>query len=240
MGQYYGTKIELSGLVLHVDPANSKCWDGSSSQIQDLSPSGFVLTKGSNTTSSTYLDSRTFSVSATSGTIDTGFRYGTTSDKVVDSAFSWTCMTWIRKSGAPNNWWHLFTDGVSGDILTVNQSGDLRTSMNSSTGGTWTSGSDFSYSTSWNSLSDGFHHLALVYDRANSRLQLYIDGISTGWNTGKIINPQYKLRNFHGWGSAQASYHSDGDHSVTSVYNKVLSDDQILKYFNTFKGRFGL
>ena len=239
MGQHYGSKIVRSGLVLHVDPSNPKCWDGSSGTIADLSKSGFSLTKGANTTASTHKDSRTFSVSSTTGTLDTGYRYGSSADKVVDSSNAWTCMTWIRKSGAPNNWWHIFTDGNSGDILTVNQSGDIRTSMNNSGGnGTWSTGSDFSYYNNWNSLADGWYHLALVYDKFNSRLQLYIDGVGQGWITSKVINPDYKLRNFHGWGSAQASYHSDGDSSVLSVYNHTLAEKEINLYYNVFKERF--
>ncbi len=239
MGIHYGSKIPLNGLVLHVDPSNEKSWNGSSIQIKDLSENSLTLTKGVDTTFSAHKGSRTFSVSSTIGTLDTGYRYGSSSDKVVDSANSWTSMTWIKKSGAPNNWWHIFTDGNSGDILTVNESGNILTSMNNAGGlGTWSTGADFSYSTSWNSLGDGWYHLAVVYDRPNSRLQLYIDSIGQGWVTGRVINPGYKLRNFHGWGSANSSYHSDADHSLLSVYNRTLTEEELVLYYNVSRERF--
>jgi hypothetical protein len=181
-----------------------------------------------------------FFINPITGTIDSGVRYGTSTDKVVDSANSWTVTTTIEKAGNTiNNWWHLFTDGNSGDILTLDTDGTFKTSMNNSGGnGTFTTGTDIgNYGFTWSNLSDGTHELTLVYDRPNTRLQLYIDGIGGGWQTGRVINSGYYLRNFHGWGSAEANYHSDLTWSSLKVYNRLLTDTEILQNYNATRSR---
>ena len=184
-----------------------------------------------------------FFINPITGNIDSGVRYGTNTDKVVNSETSWTVSTVIEKIGNTiNNWWHLFTDGNSGDILTLDVDGLFKTSMNNTGGnGTFTTGGDISnYGFTWSNLADGTHELTLVYDQLNSRLQLYIDAIGGGWQTGRVINAGYYLRNFHGWGSAQSSYHSDLTWSSLKVYNRILTDAEILQNYNAIKSRNGL
>ena len=174
------------------------------------------------------------------GNIDSGIRYGTSTDKVVNSATSWTVSTTIEKiNNTINNWWHLFTDGNSGDILTLDTDGLFKTSMNNAGGnGNFTAGSDISnYGFTWSNLANGTHELTLVYDQPNSRLQLYIDGVGGGWQTGRTINTGYYLRNFHGWGSANSFYHSDLIWSSLRVYNRQLTDAEILQNYQTIKTR---
>ena len=184
-----------------------------------------------------------FFINPITGNIDSGVRYGTSTDKVVNSATSWTVSTVIEKIGNTiSNWWHLFTDGNSGDILTLDVDGLFKTSMNNAGGnGSFTTGGDISnYGFTWSNLADGTHELTLVYDQLNSRLQLYIDAIGGGWQTGRVINAGYYLRNFHGWGSAQSSYHSDLTWSSLKVYNRILTDAEILRNYNAIKSRNGL
>lgn len=248
MGFSRGPNIARDGLVFVVDPANIRSWDGSSSTINDIA-SGKSITKGANTTASTYSGIRIFASTAGSsgtGTLDTGYRYGniTNGDKVVDSANSWTIVGWMYKDTVPNNWWHIFTDGSSGDILTIYNSSPyaFRTSMNNTANnGVWSAGSDITdYGTDWGELPNGWNNIVLVYDQPNSRLQLYTNGTGSGWHTGRTIHPDFKLRNFYGWGSAQSSYHADLDHSLTLVYSKVLTPEEIQQNYNATKGRFGL
>jgi hypothetical protein len=181
-----------------------------------------------------------FYIEPITGTIDSGIRYGTSTDKVVNSANSWTVSTTIEKiNNTINNWWHLFTDGNSGDILTLDTDGLFKTSMNNTGGnGTFSVGSDISsYGFTWSNLSNGTHELTLVYDQPNSRLQLYIDGIGGGWQTGRTINTGYYLRNFHGWGSANSFFHSDLIWSSLRVYNRLLTDAEILQNYQAIKSK---
>jgi len=243
MALHHNPRIVTSGLVFLVDPTDRLSWDGTSDTINDLA-SGLSVTKGANTVAITSNGHTVFGASATSGVIDTGYRYGSSSDKVVSSATSWTINGWIYKSENPNNWWHVYTDGNSGDIFTIYNSSpyNFRTSMNNSGGnGVWSTGSDIvDFGAGWGDLSNGWQNLNLVYDQPNSRLQLYINTEAQGWHTGRVIHSDYKLRNFYGWGSAQGSYHTDADHSSTMVYNRVLSPDEILQNYNATKTRFGL
>ena len=181
-----------------------------------------------------------FFINPITGNIDSGVRYGTSTDKVVNSATSWTVSTVIEKTGNTiSNWWHLFTDGNSGDILTLDVDGLFKTSMNNGgNNGSFTTGGDISnYGFTWSNLTDGTHELTLVYDQLNSRLQLYIDAIGGGWQTGRVINVGYYLRNFHGWGSAQSSYHSDLTWSSLKVYNRILTDVEILQNYQSIKSK---
>ena len=181
-----------------------------------------------------------FFVEPITGNIDSGIRYGTNTDKVVNSANSWTVSTTIEKiNNTVNNWWHLFTDGNSGDILTLDTDGLFKTSMNNAGGnGNFTAGSDVSnYGFTWSNLLNGTHELTLVYDQPNGRLQLYIDGVGGGWQTGRTINTGYYLRNFHGWGSANSFYHSDLIWSSLKVYNRQLTDAEILQNYQSIKSK---
>ena len=242
MALSHSPKIVTNGLVMLVDPNHPRCWDGSSSTITDLA-SGLSLTKGSNTTAGYYNGQRVFGTTANSGTIDTGYRYGSLSngDKVVDSAGSWTISGWMHKNeNVPNNWWHVFTDGSSGDILTVyNTDGTFRTSMNGSYNGTFSTGGDVTdYGVDWDELEYGWVNVVLVYNQASSYLQLFVNNQAQSQQTGRVINSDYKLRNFYGWGSANGSYHTDADNSHTAVYNKVLTTEEIAQNYNALKSRF--
>ena len=242
MALSHSPKIVTNGLVMLVDPNHPRCWDGSSSTITDLA-SGLSLTKGSNTTAGYYNGQRVFGTTANSGTIDTGYRYGSLSngDKVVDSAGSWTISGWMHKNeNVPNNWWHVFTDGSSGDILTVyNTDGTFRTSMNGSYNGTFSTGGNVTdYGVDWDELEYGWVNVVLVYNQASSYLQLFVNNQAQSQQTGRVINSDYKLRNFYGWGSANGSYHTDADNSHTAVYNKVLTTEEIAQNYNALKSRF--
>lgn len=243
MALSHSPQIITDGIVMLVDPNHPRCWDGSSSTITDL-VDGKSFTKGTHTTSGTYRGQRVFATTADSGTLDTGYRYGsiTNGDKVVDSAGSWTISGWMYKNeNLPNNYWHIFTDGSSGDILVINNSnGSLATSMNGSYDGTLTSGSSADYGIDWDDLDYGWVNLVLVYNQASSYLQLYVNNVAQAQQTGKVINTNYKLRNFYGWGSAQSSYHTDADNSHTMVYNRVLSSGEIDHNFKALRNRFGL
>ena len=83
------------------------------------------------------------------GTSDCGIRTDSVDRGVVDASESFTVLAWIHKSRdiSRGEWWHIFTDGESGDILTIygnsgsgRHGGRFRTSMNNpSKGGVFTS-----------------------------------------------------------------------------------------------------
>ncbi|CAK0860977.1 unnamed protein product [Prorocentrum cordatum] len=161
------------------------------------------LTAGSDTRDTQVLGSNACDAGGTGGTRDTGFRTTSANDKVVSSEYSWTVGGWIYKSGAPGNWWHIFTDGQSGDMLTITSDGTIRSSMNSAPTGVFNEGGDIVYGFSYNALIDGWHEITLRYSQPEGAVQLFVDGVpEDGSGHLKTINTAYRLRNFWGWGSA--------------------------------------
>jgi hypothetical protein len=244
MAQHFSPRIILDGLVFLIDPADRNCYNGTSSLVDIIG--GKTMTVGSNTVSgNTYGNGLTHFSSnageAGSGGLDTGYRYGGSTDKVVSSSSPWTVGIWIYRSGAafPNNWWHLITDGNSGDILTLNESGNFLTSMNNpGLGGSFTSGSDIDYGFTYSNTNYGWNFYVLMYDLPQQRLKLVLNNVHGSWQNGRVIDPTYRIRNFVGWGSAQSSYHSDPSHSICFAYQRVLTDTEITYLYNIQKGRF--
>jgi len=245
MALHHNPRTVTSGLVFAVDPADVNSWDGTT--LTDV-VGGKVMTLGSNTEAATTYGRTHFSSTAGesgSGTLDTGYRYGSISnnDKVVGGDTSFTVMLWLYKNGTgnPNNWWHVITDGHSGDIFTINTSGNFVISMNSSYGGTGASGT---YNINWSSAkSNAWNMVGVRYDINSRDIDCFLGHLDNGVTFSSPIgtspiDPAYKIRNFVGWGSAQSSYHSDPSHSHCLVYNTTLSNEEIIQNFDAVKSRF--
>ena len=247
MALHHNPRIVTEGLIFLVDPADPTSYNPNSNELTDV-VGGKVMTLGSNTIPSTEFGLLHFSSDAGedgAGTLDTGYRYGsiTNNDKVVGGDTSFTVMLWLYKAiPNPNNWWHVITDGHSGDIFTINEANDFVISMNSSYGGTGASGT---YSgISWNNAQEGRWNLVGVrYNISTQQVQAFVANPDEGPQYSSLIatspiSTDYKIRNFVGWGSPQSSYHSDPSHSHCIVYNRDLSDDEILQNFEAIKPRF--
>jgi len=240
-------EITNSGLVFFIDPNNANSWNGST--LTDIAQEK-TMTLGANTIVENRFGITHFSStegSFGSGTIDTGVRYGLleSGDRVVSSTASWTAISTIYKesNNNPNNWWHIFTDGLSGDIFTIFTDGAFRTSMNQTTyNGTWAAGSDITYSgVNWATMKLGWNFFGVEYDRDNSRIRCFVDNGSLNYSsyaTGQRINDDYRLRNFHGWGSPQGSYHSDAPHGPTLVFQRRLLDGEVKDVINKLRAKY--
>jgi hypothetical protein len=243
----YNYSVIDNGLTFLVNPADPVSWDGTT--LRDIA-GGRTLTLGANTIVTNIYGATHFASNAGpfgTGALDTGYRFGTLAagDKVVPSNAPWTAITSIFKASIanPNNWWHILSDGESGDIFTINESGTMLTSMNSATG-SWASGSDITYNQTWADMQIGWNFCGVQYDQQNSRVRMFIEngnGVVTfgSWNTSRTINSNFCLRNFHGWGSAQSSYHSDGAHGPTAVYRRSLGDNEIVTVIRNLRTRYG-
>jgi len=236
-------------LVFYVDPNNPLSWDGTT--LRDIA-GGRNMTFGSSTSVVSTFGPRHFSSSAGergAGSLDTGYRFGliANGDRVVNSAEPWTVISaiWKDNSSNPNNWWHLFTDGNSGDIFTIQTNGNFDTSMNGTAqNGTWSTGADFTYSgVNWGTMKLGWNFFGVEYDRPNSRLRCFVDNgalIYSSYTTGRVINNNFLLRNFHGWGSANSDYHSDASHGPTLAYQRVLTPEEVKNTINILRIRYNI
>ena len=247
MALHHNPRIVTEGLIFCVDPADPSSYNGSANSLTDV-VGGKSMTLGSNTVASTAYGVTHFASSAGesgSGTLDTGYRYGsiTNNDKVVGADTSFTVMLWLYKADPnPNNWWHVITDGHSGDILTINESNSMVISMNSSYGGTGAGGT---YDISWNEAADNAWNMVGVrYNIDTAQVSAFLGNSQSGevfFSTPigtSPIDTTYKIRNFVGWGSPQSSYHADPSHSHCIVYNRELSNDEIIENFEAIKPRF--
>lgn len=243
MAMQFSPKILLDGLVFLIDPADRNCYNGTNSLVDVIG--GKTMTVGSNTISGNTFGNGLVHFSSNAGesgvgNLDTGYRYGGSTDKVINSSDSWTIGIWIYRAGPnPNNWWHLITDGNSGDILTINESGSIITSMNNAgLGGVFTTGSDINYGFTYANTQVGWNSYVLIYDLPQQRLKLVLNNVHGSFQNGRVINPSYRIRNFVGWGSSQSDYHSDPSHSICFGYQRVLSDSEITNLYNIQKTRF--
>lgn len=246
MALHHNPRIVTEGLIFCVDPADPTSYNAAANTLTDV-VGGKVMTLGANTIPSTDYGLLHFASDAGEeggGTLDTGYRYGsiTNNDKVVGGDTSFTVLMWVFKAGpVPNNWWHMVTDGHSGDILTINTSNSLVISMNSSYGGTGASGT---YDISWELAQEGrWNMIGVRYNINTTEVSAVIGNLNTGLHFSSPIftspiDTNYKIRNFVGWGSPQSSYHADPSHSHCIVYNRDLSDSEILENFEAIKSRF--
>lgn len=246
MALHHNPRIVTRGIIFCVDPADPGSWNGNTATLKDT-VGNKTLTLGSDTIASTTYGKTHFSSRLGedgTGSLDTGYRYGsiTNNDKVVGGDTSFTVILWLYKTGAnPNNWWHIVTDGHSGDILTINEAGSMVISMNSSYGGAGAAGT---YDINWNQAkNDSWNMVGVRYNINNAQVDAFIGNPDSGMIYSSPIatspiDTNYKIRNFVGWGSAQSSYHADPSHSHCAVYNTHLTDDEILQNFEALKVRF--
>jgi hypothetical protein len=171
---------------------------------------------------------------------DCGFRTSDGASAVVTAKSSFTVMGWIHKRGSipGHQWWHVFTDGHSGDLLTVRgrHGGNFEATMNSGGwGGSFEAGgfnghkwSGPSSKHNFNALSDNaWHSLAVRYEKDKRTLTLFVDGEKGQVRRNVKINPAFKLRNFFGWGSRNSNYKYEGWFGSVLVHRTALDDGQI-------------
>ena len=248
MGTKVGPKIHQARIIFCADPASDRSFNVSTNELVDV-VGGKPMTLGANTTDVTTFGVRHFASTAGetgTGNLDTGVRYGTTSQKIVGGDTSFTVYFWVYKTtGAPNNWWHTITDGASGDILTIqnNTNGSFVISMNNSGGGG--TGASGTYSgVNWASCkNNSWNMIGVRYDIGYAKLDAFVGNPDNGVTfstkiTTSPINTDYKIRNFNGYGVAQTSYHSDNSFSHMVAYDEALTDVEITKNFNEIKTRF--
>jgi hypothetical protein len=239
--QYANSKIVTNGLVLLLDAADKNSYPGSGTVWRDLS--------GNNNNSGSLINGPTFD-SANGGSIYTdGF-----SDYVITnysgSQFdSYTFSAWYKKDyNDPDNDEERYVFGRGRDgpgagltgwslILSVSTGGIVgitTLTMNP----LYTVGG--ANSTTALQL-DKWYYLTGVHT-AGSTTKCYVNGVLEGTGT----NPGSGLRTspgiYGGWwiASVADSIYTSGYTAIAQVYNRVLSDAEILQNYNSQKSRFNL
>jgi len=231
----YGPRIVINGLVMYLDAANPKSYNGSGSTWYDIS---------GNKNNGTLVNSPTYS-SDNKGILDLN---GST--QYVDlgnilplsSSTGFSLSVWQRKNAS--------SDGVSCAIFTsenTNTSSGIlfynhATGPNSAMGGIDLGspagyyGTEIVYSSEL-LTNNVWYHLCFVYDAGS--IYIYVNGVLSGTQTGLASSVTFNKPCYIGkrpYAGYEAFY--DGSISVFMIHNRALSDAEILQNYNALKNRF--
>ena len=232
LGRSVDTPVYNNGLVLNLDAGNANSYPGTGTTWFDLA-------------------------SGNNGTLTNGPTYDTTSGGVItfdgindyiDFGLSninlptnITLSAWINQSSPLK---------MIGNIITKEGSGQtdldygLTTSPNGNLYFWFNNGSYRIHETSTNVINstNTWYNVVSVFDDTNNRVKMYVNGVEV-YNqpetTSLLAHTNSKL--WIGWRnslvSGQLFY---GSISSTQIYNRALSETEILNNFNSTRGRFGI
>lgn len=142
-----------------------------------------------------------------------------------------TASAWFRSQGTPAGSYHIIFGGQQLE-MSIHSTGYLRLGVTTSSGR--------SVSNFGSGLVDGnWHYLCFTFD--GSTRKAYIDGQYIGQATGitGTLTYSFSNRNIGKFGSNN-SYFLNGDLSLVSFYNQVLTAAEVEQNFEASRGRFGI
>jgi len=216
MALSHSPKIVTDGLVLYLDAGNSKSYSGSGTTWYDLSkkPTSIPITS-----TVTYDTNKYFSFDG-SGYINSEWGEGV---NPYTNPFSFSL--WIKPNNVANN--RMFFSTTS---LGTNQRAYF-----GHYNGKWDMGIQEKY---WgngvNTATNNWTNITIVFEGTTA--SMYINGI---FSIGKSYT-SYSLITDFAIGGGISSYYWDGLISNLSIYNKVLSEEEIKQNFNALRGRYGI
>ena len=221
MAYHNGPTIAKDGLILYLDAANAQSYSGSGSTWTDLSGNGYSATM-SNLTSSNWVTYNGVKAFETNDTNNQGFRV----TSFPFPQYGRTYEIWLNSKSFSIGWQTWFDDGGGERILfgTSTNSIHIYPDVNL---------------TSANLIAGNWYQLAYTMNNnTGSTAKGYKNGQLVGSGTYSSVpasgsNTLYILGDA---GSEVTSCYC----SLVRVYNRALTDSEILLNFETQKGRFGL
>jgi hypothetical protein len=231
MAIYGGPDIVTSGLVFDMDFGNSKCYPGTGSNCYDLSSNRFTGELINSPPYSTSINNKYFTFNGTTNTRVIRIPNSTVLDTQTPSVEVWikTNATtqsgfWFEK-GNVNTQYSLFQEGAN------IQWRQYFTSISTFSTNAVNAGLN---TTSW---------FQVVGTYSSGSRKLYINGVlkNSDAQTGTInTNSGGMSIGAYGGYNGSRGYYYNGDIAIVRVYNKQLSDNEVLNNYNALKGRFGL
>jgi hypothetical protein len=225
MGVNYGTSIATSGLVFYVDAANTRSAPGTSFWY-DLSGFNSTLTISGSPTLTTLGGAKCYRFTA-AGQKFTGSLLAT------QPSSSMTIETWIYPEAevqGDDRGCVLLLSGASAAYMSWNKS-SLQMSnywYSHPTEGYWETGAAVSRN-SWSSFT-------AVWNNSASSIYQWTNGVkTTGSSTSGIAAPGSTIQ----IGQEGSSRQFAGGIAFMRVYNRALSDAEVLQNYNGTRGRFG-
>ena len=244
MSFHYSPKIVTDGLVFAVDAANRKSYVDGSGTWYDLSGNG---------NDGTLTNGPTFD-SGNGGSIS----FDGTNDRVDFTTFSTSNYYELENSPFSVNFWIRFPSAfpTSGEGVINNQQYYTESATNSGGFGISVNSTSFIVllteainGASSSSVGTGiafanlnlneWYNISFTYSYGN--MNSYLNGVNTNtstlnrsWSTTTLNRLRIGSSTQGGWGSVNA------DISNVMLYNKTLSENEVIQNYNTLKSRFGL
>lgn len=222
----HSPKIVTDGLVFYFDPKNIKSYPGSGTALYDLI---------GNSTTGEAVNTPTFN-SDGYYTFDGATNYLRFTNSTALDNQTFTVSVWVNtnnlnqngfwfEKGTVNTQYSLFQQGTT--ILCRVNVGTLQNAI------TVTTATYMNTSTWYN----------VVFTFTSGSQVCYINGVvaGTGTTTGTLAtNAGGMSIGAYGGYSGAHGYYYNGSQSVAKVYNKVLTQAEVLQNFNALRGRFGV
>jgi hypothetical protein len=233
------------GIVLHLDAGNASSYPGTGTTWTDLSGNSYNYT---------------VLASAWSSSFGGYFNFGTSSSCAVKASDvsltggaggNVTLVTWTRVLNSSTDWRTLVRGNTIGaDHQIIIQSGGWNIGMYDNANGSGFNDTGYSqqslpgYSNSswvmmaWRFYNTGSSHYHLSVNNAPSVTVGSIASANSMFKSGIGSIGAYHGGNLSSPTTSKSQFW--GDIAVISGYNKILTDDELLQYYNAFVDRFGL
>lgn len=231
----YGASLITSGLKLNLDASSSSSYSGTGTTWTDLSGNGYNFTlqnaSAYNSSGVKYMD---FNGSYGAAIIASG-----TDIPVTGNA---TAIVWTRVKNSTADWRTLFRSSTSGgDHIVIVESGSNRLGMYDNNNSSAFNDSGFTVNnlpgygtTTWVMMTWRFNasttpYYNFSYNDTPSTLRGSNNSVNAGFKSGIYVIGAYP-------GGSQYW----GDIAQVLLYNRVLTDTEVLQNFNATRSRFGL
>lgn len=222
MGFYRGPKIVTDGLILTLDAGNGRSYSGSGTAVYDISGNSNHFTIQGNVSWSAANGFGNFEGNSTgSGNrlLRNSFPTGL---KLVQGGSGYTVLLWAKSTGGAGGWRKLIGNFDGDNYIDLYQQ----------------SGSPYGWHQDGSGETlfvDGTNVSNDTYVMPNAGWHLWG---ATNFNNGTVSNPTYGLS--IGNEPHNNNYPWIGNIMTCSIYNRVLTSDELLKIYNAQKTRFGL
>lgn len=223
MSYYNGPKIATNGLVLCLDAGNVKSYVGSGTSWKDLSGKGYngTLTNGP-----------TFTTSYGGGIVFDGVDdYIAVSNPLNQSTFyqEWTVNGWLSLASSPSNNAQYLVEGLNSGVAADWYAVAPLLYLNGGANDYYRYGSGGSY------INGGLINLTFRFNNATGERTIFKNGVDiSGSGPNNTSTPSGQSANF------RIGYQMKGNIHLLQIYNRKLTDGEVLQTYNATKTRYGL
>jgi len=228
MGLSHSPSIVMNGLIINIDPGNSRCYSGTGVTINNIAFDGATTATNVYTAGLGLSTSTPAVFTALFGAyIDTNITFS--------SGTAFTISMWFKRKG---NFW----SSIFGNEVWNNTTGFVAR-IESATKVAFSAGGDFTGISYDNAalVTGNFNHYTFVKNASGSNSFIYLNGVRVA--SGSIANASVakglRINSRYSNDGTSFSDSEPSEFSAVLVYDRALSFDEVLQNYNATKGRFG-